>query len=102
MTDAIAATTTSAVADKVAEVESGRLCIRYLTPRECLRLMGQSEDAIDKIMVAEPSKTRQYKMAETQSLWMSWLTSSRESTLTRRSVNANADRHWRTFYERDL
>lgn len=60
---AIAATATPAVAEKVAEVESGRLCIRYLTPRECLRLMGQSEDAIDKIMAAEPSKTRQYKMA---------------------------------------
>ena len=59
----IAATATPAVAEKVAEVESGRLCIRYLTPRECLRLMGQSEDAIDKIMAAEPSKTRQYKMA---------------------------------------
>lgn len=40
------------------------LCIRYLTPRECFRLMGQSEDAIDRIMEAEPSKTRQYKMAE--------------------------------------
>lgn len=37
--------------------------IRYLTPRECLRLMGQTDDAIDRIMEAEPSKTAQYKFA---------------------------------------
>lgn len=39
------------------------LRIRYLTPRECLRLMGQSDDAIDKLMEAEPSKTSQYRLA---------------------------------------
>lgn len=39
------------------------LRIRYLTPRECLRLMGQSEDAIDRLMAVEPSRSRQYKAA---------------------------------------
>lgn len=39
------------------------LRIRYLTPRECFRLMGQPEDAIDRILATEPTKTRQYKMA---------------------------------------
>lgn len=43
--------------------ENGTLRIRYLTPRECLRLMGQSEDAIDCLMAVEPSKARQYKAA---------------------------------------
>ena len=42
---------------------NGELRIRYLTPRECYRLMGQSEDAIDRILATEPTKTRQYKMA---------------------------------------
>ena len=37
--------------------------VRYLTPRECLRLMGQSDDTIDRIMDAEPSKTVQYRLA---------------------------------------
>ena len=39
------------------------LRIRYLTPRECLRLMGQSEDAIDRLMAAVPQKSWQYKLA---------------------------------------
>jgi DNA (cytosine-5)-methyltransferase 1 len=39
------------------------LRIRYLTPRECLRLMGQTDDAIDKLMEVEKSKTAQYRMA---------------------------------------
>lgn len=37
--------------------------IRYLTPRECFRLMGQDEESIDRIMEAEPSKTAQYRLA---------------------------------------
>lgn len=40
-----------------------RLRIRYLTPRECLRLMGQRDDAIDRLMDVEKSKTQLYKMA---------------------------------------
>lgn len=37
--------------------------IRKLTERECFRLMGVSEDDIDKIQQAGISKTQQYKMA---------------------------------------
>ena len=37
--------------------------IRKLTERECFRLMGVSEDDIDKIQSASVSKTQQYKMA---------------------------------------
>lgn len=39
------------------------LRIRYLTPRECFRLMGQREEDIDCIMDFCPSKTRLYEMA---------------------------------------
>lgn len=39
------------------------LRIRYLTPRECLRLMGFDDPSIDKLMTAVPSKTNQYKLA---------------------------------------
>lgn len=37
--------------------------IRKLTPRECFRLMGVSEENIDKIQNTGISKTQQYKMA---------------------------------------
>ena len=37
--------------------------IRKLTARECFRLMGVSEENIDKIQNAGISKTQQYKMA---------------------------------------
>lgn len=37
--------------------------IRKLTPRECFRLMGVSEENIDKIQDSGISKTQQYKMA---------------------------------------
>lgn len=37
--------------------------IRKLTPRECFRLMGVSEEDIDNIQKAGISKTQQYKMA---------------------------------------
>lgn len=39
------------------------LRIRSLTPRECLRLMGQDELSIDRLMAAEKSKTAIFKMA---------------------------------------
>lgn len=39
------------------------LKIRYLTPRECLRLMGFKDPEIDKLMEAVPSKTNEYKLA---------------------------------------
>lgn len=37
--------------------------IRKLTPRECFRLMGVSEEDIDKIQASGISKTQQYKLA---------------------------------------
>lgn len=37
--------------------------IRYLTPRECLRLMGFDDPSIDTLIEAVPSKTNQYKLA---------------------------------------
>ena len=37
--------------------------IRYLTPRECLRLMGFDDPSIDTLINAVPSKTNQYKLA---------------------------------------
>lgn len=40
-----------------------KLRIRYLTERECLRLMGQPDDAIDRLFEVEKSKTERYKMA---------------------------------------
>lgn len=43
--------------------QNGRLRIRYLTPRECFRLMGQTDEAIDKIMATEKAKTKLYAMA---------------------------------------
>ena len=37
--------------------------IRKLTPRECFRLMGLSDDDIDKIQATGISNSQQYKMA---------------------------------------
>ena len=39
------------------------LKIRYLTPRECFRLMGQEDEVIDRIIDFCPGKTRLYEMA---------------------------------------
>ena len=44
-------------------VLESNLRIRKLTPRECFRLMGVSEEDIDKIQAAGISETQQYKMA---------------------------------------
>jgi DNA (cytosine-5)-methyltransferase 1 len=44
-------------------VLESNLKIRKLTPRECFRLMGVSEEDIDKIQAAGISETQQYKMA---------------------------------------
>ena len=40
-----------------------RYRIRKLTSRECFRLMGVSEEDIDKIKSADISESQQYKMA---------------------------------------
>lgn len=42
---------------------SGRLRIRYLTPRECWRLMGQPDWAYDAAVEAGACKTQLYKQA---------------------------------------
>lgn len=47
----------------VASMESGRLRIRYLTPRECWRLMGQPDWAYDRAVEAGTCKTQLYKQA---------------------------------------
>ena len=44
-------------------VKNGQFRIRKLTPRECFRLMGVSEENIDKIQAAGISNSQQYKMA---------------------------------------
>ena len=48
---------------KVAEIQHGRLRIRYLTPRECWRLMGQPDWAYDRVVAAGTPKTHLYKQA---------------------------------------
>lgn len=39
------------------------ICIRYITPREALRLMGQRDRDIDIIFDTEKSKTKLYRYA---------------------------------------
>ena len=49
---------------QIAEIDKvGNYRIRKLTPRECFRLMGMSDDDIDKIQAAGISNTQQYKIA---------------------------------------
>lgn len=55
-------TVTAAEKDGVASNENGRLRIRYLTPRECLRLQAFPDDAIDRLQ-AVLSKSAMYKVA---------------------------------------
>ena len=44
-------------------VKNGEYRIRKLTPRECFRLMGVSEENINKIQTAGISNSQQYKLA---------------------------------------
>lgn len=55
-------TVTAADKDGIAQNENGNLRIRYLTPRECLRLQAFPDDAIDKLLEVE-SKSQCYKLA---------------------------------------
>lgn len=55
-------TVTAADKDGIAQNTNGNLRIRYLTPRECLRLQAFPDDAIDKLLAAE-SKSQCYKLA---------------------------------------
>ena len=43
--------------------EEDQICIRYITPREAFRLMGQDDETIDRIQDCGISKTQQYKLA---------------------------------------
>ena len=43
--------------------EEEQICIRYITPREVFRLMGQDDETIDLIQQCNVSKTSQYKLA---------------------------------------
>ena len=45
------------------EFQEHELAIRKLTPYECLRLMGVSEENIDKVRESGISKTQVYKAA---------------------------------------
>ena len=47
----------------VCDGSTGKLRIRYLTPRESLRLMGQRDDAIDRIYDVEPIDSVRYRLA---------------------------------------
>lgn len=55
-------TVTAADKDGIVQNVKGKIRIRYLTPRECLRLQAFPEDAIDRLMAAE-SKSQCYKLA---------------------------------------
>ncbi len=58
--EGIAPTLTCGDGEKIIEQE---FKIRKLTPRECFRLMGLSDDDIDKIQATGISETQQYKLA---------------------------------------
>jgi site-specific DNA-cytosine methylase len=45
------------------ELKGKKFRIRKLTPRECFRLMGVSDDDIDKIQASGISNSSQYKLA---------------------------------------
>lgn len=49
--------------DTIPKVDVGEYRIRYLSDRESWRLMGFSEDRIDRAFAVEPSKTARYKAA---------------------------------------
>lgn len=48
---------------KIEDLDYSKLRIRYLTPRECLRLQDFPEEAIDRLMREIPAKTNLYKLA---------------------------------------
>lgn len=62
-TDGISNTITTVQKDNLLMEDFTNYRIRKLTPRECFRLMGVSEEDIDNIQQSGISKTQQYKMA---------------------------------------
>ena len=53
----------STVPEGTSEEDRRKLRIRYLTPRECWRLMGQPDWAFDRAVEAGTSKTQLYRQA---------------------------------------
>ena len=53
----------TAEGEKPIDVPKAKLRIRYLTPRECLRLMDFTDEQIDRLFAVEKSKSQLYKMA---------------------------------------
>ena len=49
--------------EKPIDIPKAKLRIRYLTPRECLRLMDFTDEQIDRLFAVEKSKSQLYKMA---------------------------------------
>lgn len=47
----------------VTDEKNGNLSVRKLTPRECYRLMGVSDDDIDKLLSIEIGDSRHWKLA---------------------------------------
>lgn len=62
-TDGTAFTVTTQDRHGIAENDHGRLRIRYLTPRECWRLMGFPDSAYEAARDVPTSKTQLYKQA---------------------------------------
>ncbi len=62
-TDGSSFTVTCADVHGIAGNDRGRLRIRYLTPRECWRLMGFPDEAFDRAQAVPTSKTQLYKQA---------------------------------------
>jgi len=56
-------TVTTVDRNGIATKQHDAIRIRYITEREALRLMGQKDDAIDKIFEVEPAKTVRYRLA---------------------------------------
>lgn len=61
--DGTSFTVTCAEVHGIAGNDKGKLRIRYLTPRECWRLMGFPDDAFDRAQAVPTSKTQLYKQA---------------------------------------
>lgn len=62
-TDGASSAVTCAEVHGIAGNDRGRLRIRYLTPRECWRLMGFPDEAFDRAQAVPTSKTQLYKQA---------------------------------------
>lgn len=48
---------------KISDIKDKHLLFRYLTPRECWRLMGFTDDDFDKVLLSEMGKNNLYLLA---------------------------------------